>query len=239
VSDPDQDVKGPTQVEWDAALEDAGYTRDDAHLILVDRERIPNANMAEHHEPNVEIHPTDLLDGDDLDEANAPDVRNRHRVAIWMPPAADPVNLALVSAKLRHELEHARQWDTVGEDIFRLSQFADRVLWEIYDGAPGSAYYYNQKPIEIDANSVASKLILSRFPPEVVAAVRQHDEGRSYREFVEAADPQALVRRTLQFVRQYPDAAQIQGAFGPVDRFLRREFGDETAAIWATLANNQ
>jgi hypothetical protein len=105
-----EEIDGRLDEQWRAALADAGIGEENACLIIVEGPRSENANMAEHHRPQLHAMPTAVLRGDDLEKANSPACVGRHRIAIWRPADVDPVELALAAAKLRHELEHARQW---------------------------------------------------------------------------------------------------------------------------------
>jgi hypothetical protein len=146
-----------------------------------------------------------------------------------------PVELALAAAKLRHELEHARQWDELGDDVFRLNGLADQVLWEVYNAQPGSSFHYNQKPVELDANAAAARFLRNSFPPDVAESLRLHEEGLAYRTDISPAEPVTLIRRTLEFMLQYPEACET-AAFGlPLERLLESQYEIGIGEMWRAL----
>jgi hypothetical protein len=54
----------------------------------------------------------DLLTEELAGEANSPENRSRDRIILRRLPAEpSPLRLVAFSGKLRHELEHARQWE--------------------------------------------------------------------------------------------------------------------------------
>lgn len=115
---------------------------------------------------------------------------------------------------------------------------ADNVLWEVYRDQPGGSQYYNEKPIEADANAASGAFLRSRFPEDIQAAVFEHDDGRGYGHHAEDSpgDPKTLVVRTLEFIKSYPEEARQRASIGiPFGRFLELMHGPEAAAIWAEL----
>lgn len=224
--------------EWRAALEHARYGDEHVCLIIVDAERVKNANMAEHHPPGLEVMSTALLTGEWRTRANSRGCREQHRIAIWKPDDDTSISNALFAAKVRHELEHVRQWDEAGKLAFDLSGPPDNVLWEVYRDQPGGSQYYNEKPIEADANAASGAFLRSRFPEDIQAAVFEHDDGRGYGHHAEDSpgDPKTLVVRTLEFIKSYPEEARQRASIGiPFGRFLELMHGPEAAAIWAEL----
>lgn len=78
------------------------------------------------------------------------------------------------AALLRHELEHARQFDAVGAGVFDLQDFLENdVLSEVAGGLDGcGGGLINAVPTEIDSNAAASVFISARFPAHEVQALR-------------------------------------------------------------------
>jgi hypothetical protein len=92
--------------------------------------------------PGQELHydsnfPDEL--GGQLADAN--DCRERHRVTAWVD-APTPV----LGAKLRHELEHARQYGVHGKLLFDLNDLIGAVLTEKLDELLGGGMLYNANP---------------------------------------------------------------------------------------------
>lgn len=61
-------------------------------------------------------------------KADSPANVRRHRVIVRRPSAATAVDIARFAGLLRHELEHARQWECCGPHVGDLNALADRVL---------------------------------------------------------------------------------------------------------------
>ncbi len=110
-------------------------------------------------------------DAELLDDANRPESRSRHRVAIW--PDDRP---SVIGARMRHELEHAAQWARFGPGIFRLYDVTHSVLAVRAAGLDGCAgMYINAIPSEQDANA-ASAMFLRRHHTDTIADLC-HDDG--------------------------------------------------------------
>jgi hypothetical protein len=74
------------------------------------------------HPPgNVLVEDEQFPDPTQLDDANAPAHRNLHRIVV----PAEPPDAITFAALVRHELEHARQFDALGRPIFRLQRFIE------------------------------------------------------------------------------------------------------------------
>jgi hypothetical protein len=85
-----------------------------------------------------------------------------HRIAIWRD-LPQPV----IGALLRHELEHAKQWEAHGMGLFRLHDVIKVALWRKVDSLPFGGLVINFAPIEIDANAAAAQFAWSRDPDAV------------------------------------------------------------------------
>ena len=87
----------------------------------------------------------------------------------------DPV---MVVAIMRHELEHARQWDVHGDAILAVQV---EYLWPALrtrSSGPGAARIYNLAPSELDAHAAAATFVRARHPDAVESLVaRDPDNG--------------------------------------------------------------
>jgi hypothetical protein len=101
-------------------------------------------------------------------EANTADNRGLHRIAI----PAEPDARALFAALVRHELEHARQWDAK-PGIFDLQDFIENeILPEIAGGLDGcGGWLINTIPSEMDCNAAASVYIAERFSADEIQMI--------------------------------------------------------------------
>ncbi len=117
------------------ALADAGLSAEQVRFFRL-RELGTGTIRAAWFRPHTDIDPHDRhFPGDDAQcaEANSAESRKLHRIAI----PAEPDDRVLFAALVRHELEHARQWDAQ-PIIFDLQGFIeDDVLTEVAGGLDG------------------------------------------------------------------------------------------------------
>ena len=119
---------------------------------------------------------------------------------MWKAGIDDPVARALLAAKIRHELEHAVQWNEYGEGIFKLADLGDNVLRKKLGDTPKGAGYYQLKPTENDANAAASMYVRDRYP-EHVASLLAMDEGLALVRSIVPPEPiHTLVVRSVAFL---------------------------------------
>jgi hypothetical protein len=180
---------------------------------------------------------TYLVDEQLAAELNSPSRINLHRVVLRRPFASDPTTAARICGKLRHELEHARQWTACGPPVFQLSHVADQVLVLKLLGLPGGRAFYNLKPLEQDANAAAAMLVRRRWPDAVTVLLEDPDEAPLVRSLTPPGSPQTLVTRMIAFLYLYEDlcaevVAQLPWTFA---EFLDRDVGPDVGALWRTL----
>jgi hypothetical protein len=208
--------------EWEAALGDAGFSNAECVLFLSDVPR-KSARGAQWCEPGIEIAAKaddDLLTEQLVAELNSPEHLHRHRVIVRRVLGDDPLSVALFSAKLRHELEHARQWVDCGPPPHQLSDLADDVLRLKLVGLPGGTAFTNLKPTEQDANAASAIFLRSRFPPAVVDEILvDPDDAPLARSLTPPAPTRTLIRRMIAFLYVFEDlcaalAAKGQWTFG-------------------------
>jgi hypothetical protein len=145
--------------EWAAALADAELDAADFCLIVVDGPIAGTGRFAVWHEPGLARAETEFLKGDDLVRANSDECLNRHLVAVWRDFELTDFGVAFPAGRLRHELEHARQWNALGVEPFELDELLGQVLLLKVENTQGAGYYYTFKPIEQDANAAASMFV--------------------------------------------------------------------------------
>jgi hypothetical protein len=160
--------------EWTAALIDAGIDREQTRLYVFDDAkgtdtsgavwfRPGNDLVVDHHFPNKDY----------LADANKDEHRVLHRIAVWRG-----VELPILGARMRHELEHALQWDRYGYPIYALYDLVVEVLSHKAAGLEGcGGMYVNAIPAEQDANAAAA-IFLRNHHSEAVEAVRQDVDSR-------------------------------------------------------------
>jgi hypothetical protein len=155
-----------------------------------------------------------------------PEVLNRyehwHRVAIWKLVPKAP--MALVEPLLRHELEHAAQWQRYGRSFIDLDGFL-REAWNV----AGDSKRYFQLPSERACNDAAARHAERVLPYEARERLRRF---RRYRQFVmpDAEPPSDVLDATVEALRAAGDAFLPQ--FDESDRAERLQGMEESARNW-------
>jgi hypothetical protein len=102
---------------------------------------------------------------------------DRHR--ILLDSSASPLAL---SAKLRHELEHVRQWQHGGDPLFHVYHASnDGTERYVGEDRRGSGVLYNIVPLEVDANAAASRFIRSRIDASLADQLSNSFDGILFR----------------------------------------------------------
>jgi hypothetical protein len=161
---------------WREAITDSGLDSSKVHRFDAVRAVTVGAG-AQWWAPRESVHqpPVSLeLSAEDAAAADATPLVEKHRVATAPIEGLEPrVAEAALAAKLRHELEHARQWEACGPEPFFLMQLA----LEVHRRKTGGIIYgafRNQMPIEDDANAAASLFVRKRWP-DCVDELRQDE----------------------------------------------------------------
>lgn len=164
----------PTLAELDAELnparEDAGYSPEQVRVYLASEITGGDRPQASWFPPGDVLVVDEMFpDPGQLADANDPAHINLHRIV--MP--RNPPDVARFAALLRHEFEHARQFDALGMQIFDLQTFLEReVLSRRAGGLPQSSGLINEIPTEVDCNAAASVYVAGRFSAEELADLR-------------------------------------------------------------------
>lgn len=220
--------------EWEAALADAGFAANQVRLYPFPGEMSGNGNRAYYFSPGLRIFndadfPDDL--GAQLADANRR--LDRHRIAVWMD-SPTPV----LGAKLRHELEHARQWDAHGKPLFNLNDLTLAALAERVGGLPGGGLLYNLNPMETDANAASARFAWERYGEEECRPLCEPsaDYGALFRSLTPPPPLEALPKRMLLFLQQFADACEryAERAERPFTELLDEAWPGATAT-WETL----
>ena len=199
----DKDVR----FECSQAIADAGFARDQVRFFQLSELGEGNIGAA-WFRPCTDIEPGDRhFPGDYAQraEANNDENRNLHRIAV----PAEPDDRVLFAALVRHELEHARQWDA-RPIIFDLQGFIeDDVLPEIVGGLDGCAGgLINTVPSEMDCNSAASVYIAGRFSPAEVQPIRDGPNRFLACSLIGPPPPETLPRRMIAFAYVHQAAVE-------------------------------
>jgi hypothetical protein len=225
---------GRLHAEWLAALSDAKIAADRTHLFPWPGEG-PNAAAAMWYPPG-RILQTDEQFPDPAQTAlaNTPAVRNLHRVSVW----PDALSAAELAAVLRHELEHALQWDRLDLTSTRLYDLAKCLLTykagEL-DGCAGSLI--NTIPFEEDCNAAASAHVWARYPDEAKAMCR----GDRRHLACSRVGPQpfdTLPARTVAWMYAHSDLVTAYVADKNVDfRSALDARAKGTGSLWAAIVD--
>jgi hypothetical protein len=102
-----------------------------------------------------------------------------HRITVFSGIDAD-----LLAPKLRHELEHVRQWEHLrgrADPAFELALLVHECQYERYGGLPAGGHMYNLVPIEQDANGAAARFSRGRDPTRADELARTSKEAVLFR----------------------------------------------------------
>ncbi len=214
---------GEIQPEWEAALADAGFDVGRVRLYPFSGRASETGFCAFYFVPGQEIYDSpefpDKLGGQ-IENANRH--LDLHRIAAWVE-----TDLPVLGARLRHELEHARQYDEFGEHLYALNDLITHVMTRKVGGLRGGGRLYNFNPIEVDANAAAARFAWERYGEE--EARRRLEDGEEedsalFRSLTPPADIATLPKRLLCFLAQFPDLCEMEStACGrPFEELLAR-----------------
>ncbi len=195
--------------ECDSALADACIAPERVRFYLLAGLRTEGGHIgAAWFRPYMKIAPNDPgFPSDDAQrsEANSDDTRGLHRITV---PAA-PSDRATFAGLVRHELEHARQYEA-GVGIGDLHDFIEySVLPEVAGGLDGCAgALINSMPDEIDCNAAASVYLTSRFSAGEVKAIRDGQRRYLACSLIPPGPPDTLPARMVAFAFVYREAVE-------------------------------
>lgn len=199
------------QAECESALADAGFAPEQVRFFH--RAELGEGNLgAAWFRPHQEIAGDDRgFPGSDAlrNEANREHNRNVHRITV----PAEPSDPATYSGLVRHELEHARQWDAM-LGIFDFHDFVEYdVLPEVAGGLAGcGGGLINTIPTEVDCNAAASVFLAGRFSPEEVEAVRDGPRRYLACSLLPPPPPETLPARVIAFAFVHRAAVERHAA---------------------------
>lgn len=227
--------------EWTAAAAHAGFGERAIALWALDR--VPpegkTGAVAQWFLPLLELCPPHGLSAEELEEAESAGTSHKHRVIIYLRhPAFDelspPATEAFLGAVLRHELEHARQHERWGNELFFLDNaLVDPVLWARVGRLPGGPQIYNLKPMELDANAASAEYLRDRYP-NAVAEILESDHGNCARCLTGPQQLDTLLVRTVAFLYLFRDEAMALADPSSVSSHLRL-YEEAAAEAWEEL----
>jgi len=173
-----------------------------------------------------------------LVEANLPEHRKKHRIAIYEDVNPDdPIGVATMAAKLRHELRHAEQRDACGEELFSLDELAGQLVSWKAGGLPCGGSLYHLKPIEVDANA-ASAMFLRESYADDVEAILKGENGVLARSNTAPGDLLDLPAKTVAFMFGFREVAEDPVRCSSGLSFVQRLrlISPRWGELWAAMA---
>jgi hypothetical protein len=160
--------------EWPKAIQDAGLARN--ALLLCPTDHSPttlSGSPAQWFPPFLEARGLEGFPPEHYEEADSESKWERHRIVVrlsydYPPTLGSDATQALVGAGLRHELEHARQYQDCPAFYEFTYQVVLPVLWHAFNGSYPNDII-NRMPIEIDANAAASRYLKTQHPAHIEA----------------------------------------------------------------------
>src|SRR5689334_7807536 len=110
--------------EYQAALADAGIEPARARLYLAKGMGKDHLGAVWHTPGDELVVDVQFPDASQLADANDPKHRDLHRIVA----PAEPDDAVTFAALVRHELEHARQHDALGQPMFDLQRFIENCV---------------------------------------------------------------------------------------------------------------
>jgi hypothetical protein len=222
---------------WDAALEDSGIPPAEVHRF----DALPPENEgagAQWWAPGLSVDTATLtglkLSKQDARDANRAPLIDKHRVAIApiLGLAAD-LTEAVFAGKARHELEHARQWNSCGVEPFSLMNLAIQVCARKTGGSVHGSFL-GQLPIEDDANSAAAVFVRHVRPSAVEELVRHGAYASLARAVIGPCPHESLVTRMTAFLFHYRPIIESMAASLPTERYLEM-WAPSAVDTWTAL----
>lgn len=226
---------------WLDALADAEADPDRYHLLAVPGAAVSGHIKAATYPPGRMLidDPEDIIRGSTLAEANLAEHQYKHRIAIFEDiDEDDPVAVGIAAGKLRHEIRHGEQRERCGQVLFDLDDMLYDLILAKVGGLPGSALWYQLKPIEADANA-ASARFLRRSHPEVIEEILVSDDAPLARSKTAPGALDHLPAKTVAAMFGLQEVAHDPATWGgspiPFENRLRA-VDPRAARLWADLS---
>jgi hypothetical protein len=190
--------------EITAALADAGLASERVIICVHNRDHHHQVKPSGHFRPGQLVDKDDDLDldQDDVAKLNDAGALDRHRIVVFAGYQPEKEERWVLAGLLRHELEHARQWEELGDAPFLLSRLIDEMHDARFGDALEEKYLYRAKPDEQDANAAATGHLLARCAD---APVRLHTEAwyPLVWSYTKPEPLETLIARSVCFLFQY------------------------------------
>jgi hypothetical protein len=127
------------------------------------------------------------------------------KVLIWRSTRIEET-----AARIRHELEHARQYAVYGQKLTDLYGLCVAVVRVRVAGLPGGSLLYTTIPIELDANAAAARFVTSLYGADrILELLKEKDvDGAPLRSLVAPGAITTLPERMLSFLASHRDLSE-------------------------------
>ena len=227
----------PLGALFSEVLAHAAMDEDRFFLVSIPGRPAPAGRQAAFYHPGpIDEDPDDILHGPSLARANAPDVRDRHRIAAFAEiDWEDPLQEAVLGGLLRHEIRHAEQYEELGQAFFDLYDIAELICkWKV-GGLLRGGILYGVIPAEMDANGAAAKFLRER-RPDSIGLVLNSDHNVLARSNTDPGPLSDLPTKMVAFIyllrEVADDSARSQGV--PVEARLR-QVSERASRTWDAL----
>jgi hypothetical protein len=201
---------GSVKQQFEAALAHSELPSEKVKLWVAAAAPQPSDPWAVWYHPGFQIRegPPELLTSNQRAEANSAPLRDLHRLTVRTDlDLTGPTARAVLGGLIRHELEHAIQWEVWGLSLFELDQVTDELTDWKAGPPPGSLPLYRRKPREEDANAAAADFIRQAHPNAAAALAGNDLFAELTRSNHPPPDPGTLLVRTVCFQFLYWDLA--------------------------------
>ena len=196
---------------WPRAVEDAGLDPGQVQLVVVAlQEQGLGSAEAAYAGPSYYCPDNDLIGPAVLRAAPSGLLHTEcHTIVVW--PELPGCDEAAILGLLRHELEHAQQWESLGPP------FIDHLNAELLSlvAEPAEQDGYHSVPSERAAD-VAARLIVRRVYGDSITM----GPGGRFEHWATAIAPQDLWGETVAAIRQRADRREFFGELHDLDNFL-------------------
>jgi hypothetical protein len=225
--------------ETAAAIAAAGI--EPARVLVQAHQRVyvDNGRPSGHYRPGQPAAAEDRLGlgVEDLAKLNADDALRLHRIVLYAGYGPEPEARWLFAGLLRHELEHARQYESLGEVAFQLSQLVDMIHEARFGAVAEEKYLYRAKPDEQDASAAAATYLSNRFGEEPLERLHTDAWYPLVWSHTRAESPETLIRRSVCFLFQYVSLCEHVAGEEGKGSFAAWlfEIDAEAASLWRVL----
>lgn len=227
--------------EWPLAMAHAGFT--EGELTLWKAETSPSeldGIAAQCFGPYQDPDRPYAFSPKQFAEATSKALRDRHRIVMHLDydysnTLSQEAAQALVGAILRHELEHAKQQERWGPDLFNIyDQFVLAAMGNFFGGSIPNAHI-NLVPVELDANAAAASYLRQHHPSHI-AGIIQTNNGNTARIAKEPQSRDTLMGRMIAFLYVFREAIEEISEEVPVQTRLEL-YSEEAAETWSRLTD--